>query len=297
MNAPSEDAIIALKQWVVVHGKQGPLVDHVVLDKPFTAATAPAFLAALPPFRDVLAKAYNHRPANAHHRLVNAYAALKVPFLTDWERAELDVLARLASGGYDDPEAYATARDRAIWGDEELWFLVMFGGEDGAAKAAPLLLAQADAAEVAFPKAGTFDRWLATGALPEDAKAVLESRFTAATGPLETKPVKTAAKLDCQMGALLAGTFPRDVLVKSFTQYFGYCFHPGSPSNFREKHAYVVAHNLWVARGTPASTLAVVKASLGMFKPAHRKIRRVHVLDVEPVAEALAWFEQRARAA
>ena len=292
---PTPAAVVAIKQWIITERDCPLLTSHVVLGEPLKPEAVAAFRAELDALEASLAKRRNTKNSGTAPRLVEAYAALGVPFLSNWEQTEIDVLAGLAAGRYDSLEAFRGGPGPWSLMSDELWFLVMHGGDEGVAKAKPLLLAAADvAASKGYAAAAAYDRWLATGELGAAAREALTARFSSARAALVPRPVKTAEKLDRQIGAFLKGELARDVVEKSFQLWFGYCYHEESASNFGSKVAHILAHNLFFAPGPPATTLALVKASLAPFKSTRVAKRRVHVLDVEPIAATVAFYRARA---
>ena len=290
--------LVALRQWIIQLGASQLVVDHVVVGNALAPKDAPKLLADLDELESRLRVTRNRLLRSgwgSYDRVVGAYAAMGVRFLSPWEETEIDVRAALAAGRYDSWESFKSSKAPASLTFDELWLLVMHGGDVGVAKAKPLLLAQADeTAAQGYAASAAYDRWLATGNLDASERASMMSRFQNAKAPLVTKPVKTEEKLDRQIGAFVKGEFDRTVLEKSFKQWFGYCYHPESPSNFSSKETHVIAHNVLVKPARPEETLAYVKSCLAMFSPARVAARRVFVLDVEPIAEALAAIRRAA---
>jgi hypothetical protein len=285
-------ALSAIAQWAIDRGCGKYINARVIRKEPLTAADVAGFLADLDELEGVLAKTKNLDFRHTSHQLRSAYKVLGVPFLTMWELEELKVHEGLASGLYDSYDAV-----RAAYAD--LWQLAMHGGEIGMAKARPLLLRAAeelDAKGKDYAPAAAIDRWLATGTLDETEKARLVHRFESSKLELVAKPVKSGAKLDRQIGGFLKGEIDRAIVEKSFRQIFATCYHAGSPSDFSEKHVYIIAHNVFFEPGPPHATLALAKSCLAMFKPAHVKRRCVHVLDVPPIVETLAALRAEALA-
>ncbi len=261
----------------------------IVTGQPLAASDASALLAELDELESSWKTAFNTKPRHAHAMLLDAFERMKVPFLSPWEQLEIELQEAVAGGVYDDPKTWREKAAEGVYLDD-LWLVTMLGGAAGEAKAR--MIASAD------EEATNEDRWLVDGTLDAESTKELRDRFMNAKAPLEAKPVKTSDKLDRQIGAFLAKKLDREILDKSFKQWFGYCYHPGSPSNFSEKRAHILAHNLFVHPKRPAETLELVRSTLPFFTPQRARARRVRLWDVEPIRDALLqWKAVAARAA
>lgn len=275
------DQAVALRQLIILERGFPVATKTIVVGEPLTPQEAPALLDELDRLESSWKAQYNDLPRHAHARLSEAFERMKIPFLSAWERLELEIREAIAGGMYDDPATWREKTAEGVWLDD-LWLVTMLGGAAGEAKAKAIAAAD--------PEASAWDRWLVDGKLDAASTSALRDRFAAAKAKLEAKPVKTAEKLDRQIGAFLATGFDRAILDKSFKQWFGYCYHAGSPSNFSDKQAHILAHNLFVFPSSPSETLAFVRSCLAFFTPARTKLRRVRRWDVEPIREELlAW--------